>query len=119
MESPPSFPSLQYFGVHWGTPELDSAIEVPTPEGQACAGCQEPIEAHDDGYVLNALLGADAELTSLPFHRGCHLASTLSHMAGVCHCARPDISERERGRLTVEWVESGCPPVPQHQEKES
>lgn len=112
-ELPSPFPPTRWFGTHWSTPELDYAVEIRTPVGRACAGCGEPIEDGDDGYAFNMPFGAtDATVRGVPFHRGCHLAGTLSHMAGVCRCARPDISERERGRLTVAWVESSARSLP-------
>ena len=41
-----------YFGEPWPSGVCDDGHRVPTPTGQECFSCGEPIEAHHQGSFL-------------------------------------------------------------------
>src|SRR6266511_3596103 len=59
-----------WFGSGWDHPDLLMGNHVRTPAGQACLQCGRPIEADDQGLVVNHASdsGVEAHLTSHPVH---------------------------------------------------
>jgi hypothetical protein len=99
----------RYFGDPWDAPFVADAAQVPTPVGETCVICEEPIVAGEQGMVTPLIYGAeDGTLRSRPAanHRGCSLLGVVGHMAGTCMC-RPGLGTiRQRGLATVAWVEA-------------
>jgi hypothetical protein len=100
-------PRPAYFGEPWDAPALDGAVQVPTPEWQACALCGEPVMASDRGWIRGHLTaGPDGRPVTrvVPHHAECELLSVAGHLVGVCSCTgwdsgRPAAREAWR-RLT-------------------
>jgi hypothetical protein len=95
MENP-----LRYFGGSWGVPMLEGATEAPTPVGQSCAHCGEPIVEGDQGVIRPPEWGWQG-----PEHKECdarHAIGGLNHVLGRCSCAGgseppdpPELTKRE------------------------
>ncbi len=98
----------RYFGQPRGAPFLADAQRVPTPVGQPCLECHEPIVEGDQGVVMPLLYEADGApaCRQAPEHRECMLLGVLGHVAGTCFCHEGLGSIRERGRATVAWAEA-------------
>lgn len=89
-------PVTVYFGERWDAPLLDGRIhQVPTPVGDHCLYCTEPIEAGDRG-LLRACIRDNASLNGLtdgsvePVHLECELRSVIGpveHLEGRCSCS--------------------------------
>lgn len=70
-----------YFGEPWGSVLCDSGERWPTPVGENCVLCLEPIEADDRGVFMPHAQKSDC--TALhPAHRECALCMTTS---GIGH----------------------------------
>lgn len=86
-------PVTVYFGERWDTPLLDGRIhQVPTPVGEQCLHCAEPITEGDRG-LLRACIRDNAGLAGLtngsvePVHLECDLRASLGnvkHVSGRC-----------------------------------
>ncbi len=80
---------IQFFGDRWDAPQVDPpATQVPTPVGQACLHCAEPIAAGDRGLLRLAVRVEGAAVE--PVHMECDLRMTLgdmNHLTGQCLCA--------------------------------
>lgn len=57
-----------------GNPDLE---QVPTPTGEPCAWCEEPIEAGDSGVVIDHI---GVKIIPRPHHRECFLRSIVGSM---------------------------------------
>ncbi len=82
-------PTTQFFGQRWDAPQVDHALQVPTPVGVACYACSETIEDGDRGLMRACFRGDDAgglvgEV--LPVHAECDLLPVMGHQLGLCHC---------------------------------
>lgn len=66
-----------WFGESWGAPACDPARHKPTPVGDPCIECKQPIEADDEGMLIPfvRLGGEPAELCA--YHLPCFLATIL------------------------------------------
>lgn len=94
---------MQYFGRRYpNLPIYDEAQEVPTPVGEPCIWCQEPIEDGDDGQLYN---------TGLVTHVECLLRQVVggvNHQLGRCSCCGgtedpdpPGMTAREAARAAA------------------
>lgn len=96
-----------YFGSPWDAPFIAPARQVPTPVGESCLGCEEPIVEGDRGVLMPlAHVGDDGQPAHrmAAEHRECFLLGVLGHLAGQCYCHDGLGSHRERGRRTAEWL---------------
>lgn len=86
-----------FFGERWDAPRVDDATQVPTPVGDPCLYCTEPIEADDRGVLMpyvdrvedGVVVGGVA-----PVHMECDLRmgiGTAEHLRGDCACSKPDV----------------------------
>jgi hypothetical protein len=99
-----------YFGERWDAPAFDDAIEMPTPVGETCGLCEEPVEADDSGTIQQFYAGG--VLGPRPVHIECWLRQGLgspAHLRGECSCSgRPepadDRSWREQGREVMRMI---------------
>jgi hypothetical protein len=88
---------VRYFGEpypsrEYPAPMFEDGIEVPTPIGEPCLRCDEPIDEDDRG-VLMPYLAADGKAHMVAFHFECHVRSTIGsvkHQRGECGCATGD-----------------------------
>jgi hypothetical protein len=114
---------MTFFGKPWDSPACDDAIAGPTPLGERCQDCQEPIEQGDQGFMIPTVrLGEDGEpVGSLePTHRECltrMVVGSIAHLEGRCTChgipikdGREERSIREQGRDTMQWLEEHAEP---------
>jgi hypothetical protein len=99
----------RYFGDPWDAPFVEDALRVPTPVGEPCLTCDEPIAEGDQGMVTSYLYegfnGALAQREAAQ-HRECMLLGVVGYLAGQCQCFPGKGSLRERGRATVAWAEA-------------
>ena len=64
-----------WFGKSWGAPCCDPELHMPTPVGDLCVECAQPIEKTDQGMLIPfadmtpAVLGA--------YHLDCFLGNVL------------------------------------------
>ena len=101
--------NVLYFGESWGSPLLDGARRVPTPVGERCFACKEPISEQDQGLVRIVLVGGGI-LTShevVPVHAECEALGIVGHQFGVCSCTGYDTTSRESARVL--WQRLGDP----------
>lgn len=72
---------MKWFGIALADPE---EVRIPTPVGQPCGFCQEPIQAGDRGCTIS-----DFSVGENPFHFECHMRlviGSLAHQQGRCSC---------------------------------
>jgi hypothetical protein len=102
---------MNWFGKPGGAPYERDCPHVPTPVGQACAWCDEPIAADDDGVLIPHV---SAEKTvPRPMHYECQLRSILggvNHLRGRCTCCGgseppdpPELTRREAAKAAAGW----------------
>lgn len=68
---------LQYFGEAWPSGVCDDGEQAPTPVGELCFECQEPVREGDRGQFLTV----DGP-RPVPVHRECQLRVALG---GIGH----------------------------------
>ena len=102
--------SGQFFGARGDAPIYDDATQVPTPIGQACYDCREPITDGDDGWIRpygyrpdGASDPNDLVWRLAPIHRECDLLLVLGHLVSVCPC-NLEWSQRPRREQAHEAV---------------
>lgn len=89
-----------HFGEPWDFPAVDHAVQVPTPIGQHCGLCGEPIQAGDRGWMRGAMSSSDdgrMVAAVIPHHAECELLTIAGHLWGVCDCYGWDTSRRQAG----------------------
>lgn len=96
-----------FFGERWDAPAFDDATEVPTPVGEPCLHCEEPITEGDSGTVQPAIVMGENGYVSEPRaqHIECYLRSALgspAHIMGQCSCSGGEEPEDSRT-----WREQG------------
>lgn len=110
---------MSWFGESWGAPCCEEE-HVPTPVGEACVLCDEPIEAGDRGFISPfredggmvlmfgadgvARLAADQDAYVDPRHAECQLRMVLGsvgHIEGRCTCVLGDAGEEDPPGLTA------------------
>lgn len=82
-----------YFGPRWDAPGIDYARPIPTPVGEPCLNCEEPIVEGDRG-VRRAVIrlgdkGQRVEYAIRHVHMECDLRMALgspAHLLGLCCC---------------------------------
>lgn len=88
---------MKWFGKPYGAPYEADSPHAPTPTGEPCAWCDEPIEAHDAGMLIPHL-GEGLRA----WHYECnlrHIVGGVNHLRGTCTCyggTAPDDPEMTR-----------------------
>ncbi len=71
---------IRWFGASWAAPICEPGLLVPTPIGAKCFGCQELINARDQGFLV-ASFGMDQQENvpkdRVAYHRECFLLSII------------------------------------------
>lgn len=79
-----------YFGEYWDVPATELLDRLPTPVGEKCLDCGEPIVLGEQGYIMPCILDQDEHgrwITDFrPIHRECQLLSVVGHTYGYCSC---------------------------------
>lgn len=90
-----------FFGDRWDAPLVDDAVQVPTPVGQFCFNCTEPVAEGDRGLIRRVVRMVDGQPVGSdePTHAECDLIGVLGHQMGVCSCTGYDTSSRAAARL--------------------
>jgi len=113
---------MKWFGESWGAPVCEGE-HVETPVGVLCAHCDEPIEAGDQGIMMDGGYEYNVEdvvekrvrFESHPWHHDCFLRSVIGsvgHQLKQCHCYGgttedpPEMSKREAARAAVRLFRS-------------
>lgn len=73
-----------YFGRPWLAEHWDHQ-QKPTPVGELCAECKEPINDDDNG-TWNVVTDHGDNPHTLPVHSECQPLSIVGHTYGVCWC---------------------------------
>lgn len=97
-----------YFGQPWDAPFISDATEAPTPVGERCLECNEPVVDGDQGVIMPySYVGENGKPAHrmAAEHRGCFLLGVMGHLAGTCFCHNDKGTIRERGLATVAWAE--------------
>lgn len=84
---------VRYFGAPWPSGVCDDGEQVPTPVGEECLLCDQPIEdGHQGTFMIAAVASAahpQGAETYAPVHRECSLRSVLggiAHLRRTCSC---------------------------------
>lgn len=104
----------QFFGERWDAPRADNASPVPTPVGEPCLHCREPIEDGDRGllmpYVTDIVDGKPIGGTE-PVHMECDLRTlgNVYHYGGQCRyigdCHQHETGTwRDQGRELLAYI---------------
>ncbi len=104
---------MKIFGpAPWG-PALDGDVAfVPTPVGEKCIQCQEPIADSDSGLLMPFL--SEAGPREVAEHRECFLrgvVGSVGHQLGRCSCFGgteddpPGMTKRAAARAAVALFE--------------
>jgi len=108
---------MKWFGESWGAPVCEGE-HVETPVGVLCAHCDEPLEAGDQGIMMDGLFDFDVEdmlgklprLESHPWHIDCFVRSvvgSVGHQNKRCSCFGgteedpPNLTKREAATAAV------------------
>ena len=95
---------MKWFGIALVDPEQ---AQVPTPVGQPCGFCREPIQIGDRGCTIPDFAGFEN-----PFHFECHMRlviGSLAHQQRRCSCYGgrehdpPGMSLRQAARAAWEY----------------
>jgi len=99
---------MKWFGKPGGAAFEADTPHVETPVGEACARCDEPIEAGDDGVLMWHIGGGYR-----PLHYECQLRQIvggLNHQMGRCYCCGgdqppdpPGSTKREAARAATSY----------------
>jgi hypothetical protein len=63
---------VHWFGQHWGAPCCDLTSAGPTPTGEPCCLCQQPIRAGDNGFLV-LYFGFREPAHTRPVHYACEV----------------------------------------------
>lgn len=79
-----------FFGELWDAPRFDAGgglrpLPKPTPTGEECSQCKEPIAEGDRG-TWGFVLEGPAQFKLRPVHAECEMLSSIGHTLGVCGC---------------------------------
>jgi hypothetical protein len=118
-EEPPGTGTV-IFGEPWKANMCEGATVVPTPVGQPCLHCDEPIDDGDQGVIHTTLFlhGNDGEPVAEPVHRECDMRAVLGsigHLTMRCPCEGgdyddpPGMTRREAALLVKAWVDEHGP----------
>lgn len=95
--------ATRFFGEKWDAPMADPPAEqVPTPVGQKCLWCDEPIVEGDRGILTGVVQmrnGVTVGNTE-PVHMECQLRQVvggLAHLQQRCLCCSGDGGDPEEG----------------------
>lgn len=105
----------RWFGKNWGAPACDPNDHAPTPVGQLCMRCREPILIGQQGILMpfvHYIEGTTGHVTIEPTHLDCFLRKMRPHGPECPHCRG-----KERHEHTLECQRSeldfcSCMPIP-------
>lgn len=100
---------MKWFGKAYGAPYERDTEHVPTPVGETCIHCDEPIAELDDGLLVPHFDAITTPWSPLarhaPYHYECHMRGIIggiNHLRGRCQCCGgseppdpPDLTKRE------------------------
>lgn len=93
----PGVVTVAYFGEKWDAPHLDEepdkvVVQIPTPVGEICPLCEEPVNDGDRGLMMPFVTTVDGDWVGKPrpVHAECNLRQVLgspAHLMGTCRCS--------------------------------
>lgn len=101
-----------FFGEPWPSGVCENARQRPTPVGELCLWCDEPIEDGQQGVFISAF--GENGAVEHPEHRECALRSVLggvAHLERRCTCFGggahddDDMTPRESALAAWQWVQ--------------
>lgn len=107
------YPYGRFFGERWDAPRVEESIQVPTPVGELCLHCEEPIEEGDRG-VLMPYIDAGMNTHVRAVHMECDLRAVLggiAHLERRCTCYGGtdhddnNMTRRESALATLAFIE--------------
>lgn len=97
-----------WFGESWGAPICSDVVHVPTPVGEPCLYCGDPIDASDQGVRMPFADDDGPRLVSA--HLECFLQTVLPHGP---ECTRCRGLERNQHEMSCAYAKHGgdcdCP----------
>lgn len=106
----------RWFGTSWRAPCCDPNGHVPTPVGQPCMHCREPIKLGDQGLihtVVHEVREGQARFTREPTHLDCYLRTIRKHGPECPHCRGKNPSEHAPDCRRNETGLCSCTPMPE------
>lgn len=76
---------LAFFGEPWTSPLCTGGTQYPTPVGEDCEVCHQPIRAGDQGALVWAMVDPLAPVR-LPHHRECVLRVMVGGIGHIVDC---------------------------------
>ena len=101
-----------YFGAPWPSGICDDGTQVPTPVGELCINCEEPIGPDDQGSFVG--VWAKGSSRQAPTHKECSLRSVLGgiehltagpHKEGTCY-EGSTLTYRQSALAAWDWLQS-------------
>ena len=80
---------MNYFGKPWDAPVTEFVDQGPTPVGELCLWCEEPIQDGDRGILLPCIGLENEQVRIRPEHLECHLRQIIggiAHLEKRCIC---------------------------------
>lgn len=105
-----------WFGKSWGAPCCEDEEHIPTPVGESCARCREPILASDSGISSPLVEGVDwtgVKWRLIHYHVGCFLKGIQPHGPECPHCRGLEPRDHAPGCSRGETGLGDCRPMPE------
>lgn len=85
-----------WFGKSWGAPACEEEEHLPTPVGEPCARCVEPILVGHQGVIMGAY-SEEKGPHAVAYHLDCYLRGLLPHGADCPRCRGVDRLDHDAG----------------------
>lgn len=106
---------MKWFGKAYGARYEVDTPRVPTPIGEPCLWCAEPVQAFDSGVVVG-YIDTDVSMTprEVPYHYECYFRQIIggvNHQLHLCRCRGcagvlpPDLHGKTRREAAIAAVE--------------
>lgn len=98
---PESRPVTMFFGRRWDAQLVETDTQYPTPVGESCFDCHEPILADECGLLFPPV---EDGAPTLALHMECNLGMVLAHNFRQCSCYTQHATSRDRARAVLAAV---------------
>ncbi len=85
---------VRWFGKSWGAPCCAEDEHAPTPIGEPCARCREPVLLGHQGLIVPAF-SLEKGPHAIAYHLDCYLQSVLRHGPDCSRCRGKEMHEHE------------------------
>lgn len=104
-----------WFGKSWGAPACDPETHVPTPVGEKCLRCQEPILDGHQGlgiWCVDKWAEGTVFATKRWWHLDCYLKMVIPHDEKCPHCRGVPIEKHAASCTMRSGGLCSCQPMP-------